>query len=631
MAGAEDFPRATEPQILLGDPKSVIGLAHQCEPGAAAFAERLATDQQTGRLCRPPPYPAAQLVKLSKPEALGPLDHHQRGVGNIDPDLDHGRRHQHSDFPGSESGHHPVLVRPLHPTVDQSDLAREALCEQRGALLGGRGVAGLAFFDQRADPIGLAACFEVATEAVDDFGKLFVGDDPGFNRSSAGWHLVEPADVHLAILGQRQRSRNWGRGHHQQVRRALGLARQQQSLRDAEAVLFVDHREAETAIVDLFLEDGVGADENVDRPIGEAHQGRVAHLALVAPGQDRDPDTDGIELPEQRRMMLPGENLGRGEQCGLSAGLDRGEHREQGNQRLARADIALKQSEHRGRLRHISADFLPDTALSPRQIVRQVEPGSETAVPGKRDPAFAPTDLAEELKRKLIGENLVIGEALADLARRIGMGLGEGGAPPAPVAMGKQRRLDPFGKLGRTVERGQDQLAQAATGETLGQRVNRFAKRQVGDLGGIDDFGMNDLPLVAVTVEPTGDDLGLAERKLLLRPAGIIEIGERDDVAGLVRGIDPVRPPPARASGIERRHIEDDVAPDQRLACRIGANALDGAGGQVKQEVDGAGQSQPGERLGNARTDALQRLDFDEQWIEQVGTHQPALACFAPA
>jgi hypothetical protein len=83
----------------------------------------------------------------------------------------------------------------------------------------------------------------------------------GLDRLAAGRHLVQAADVHLAILGERQGARDRRRGHDQQVRRPLGLGGQHHALGDAEAMLLVDDGEAEPAILDSLLEDRMRADQ----------------------------------------------------------------------------------------------------------------------------------------------------------------------------------------------------------------------------------------------------------------------------------------------------------------------------------------------------------------------------------
>ena len=79
-------------------------------------------------------------------------------------------------------------------------------------------------------------------------------------------------------------------------------------------------------------------------------------------------------------MMLAGEDLGRGEHRRLGAGLDRAQHRQQRDQRLARADVALEQAQHRRGLRHVAADFLDDAALGAGQLVGQLELAGQSAV-----------------------------------------------------------------------------------------------------------------------------------------------------------------------------------------------------------------------------------------------------------
>ena len=156
----------------------------------------------------------------------------------------------------------------------------------------------LALLDQRADPIGLAAGGEVAAEAVDRrrraSASLITSVSTGVRP---GRHLVDPADVHLAIMGQRQRARDRRRGHRQQMRRALGLFRQQQPLRHAEAVLLVDHDQAEAAgrRHAAWKMAWVPTRMSIDA-VGEAHQHRFARPALLAAGEDGDADADRLAL-----------------------------------------------------------------------------------------------------------------------------------------------------------------------------------------------------------------------------------------------------------------------------------------------------------------------------------------------
>ena len=159
--------------------------------------------------------------------------------------------------------------------MDQSDHVRpEAQPEHRGAFLGGGGIDAFAFLDQRTNPIGLPSRREVAAQPGDDIGQFLVADDQRFDRGPSRRHLVDPADIHLAIDRQRQRPRDRGRGHHEQVRRALPvtLVAKPRALRDAEPVLLVDHDEPERSEPDTLGEQRVRPDQDVDLTGGEQRE-----------------------------------------------------------------------------------------------------------------------------------------------------------------------------------------------------------------------------------------------------------------------------------------------------------------------------------------------------------------------
>ena len=63
------------------------------------------------RRVRAPADAAPELVELREAEPLGALDHHQRRLGDVHADLDHGRPHQHVEVAVAEAGHLGVAVR----------------------------------------------------------------------------------------------------------------------------------------------------------------------------------------------------------------------------------------------------------------------------------------------------------------------------------------------------------------------------------------------------------------------------------------------------------------------------------------------------------------------------------------
>ena len=51
-----------------------------------------------------------ELVELAETEPVGVFDHHDRGVGHIDPDLDDRGGDQDVELAAAEPVHHPVLL-----------------------------------------------------------------------------------------------------------------------------------------------------------------------------------------------------------------------------------------------------------------------------------------------------------------------------------------------------------------------------------------------------------------------------------------------------------------------------------------------------------------------------------------
>ena len=93
-----------------------------------ASASRRIRQQDAVRAIGPPSHPAAELMELREPEALGVLDEHHARVRHVDADLDDGRGDEHVHLPRREGGHRRVpLVGPLL-AVDDAD----AQLRQRG-------------------------------------------------------------------------------------------------------------------------------------------------------------------------------------------------------------------------------------------------------------------------------------------------------------------------------------------------------------------------------------------------------------------------------------------------------------------------------------------------------------------
>ena len=64
LTSPKQFSAAAQPQVLFRQPEPVLRLAHQRQTFAPGLRQRLAAQQQAGRLLTPPPDAPAQLVQL---------------------------------------------------------------------------------------------------------------------------------------------------------------------------------------------------------------------------------------------------------------------------------------------------------------------------------------------------------------------------------------------------------------------------------------------------------------------------------------------------------------------------------------------------------------------------------------
>ena len=72
-------------------------------------------------------------MQLRKTEAFGLFDHHQRGVGHIDPDFDHRGRDQQFCVSARETLHRRIFEFARKLPMDHHDIVAEALVQYRVA------------------------------------------------------------------------------------------------------------------------------------------------------------------------------------------------------------------------------------------------------------------------------------------------------------------------------------------------------------------------------------------------------------------------------------------------------------------------------------------------------------------
>ena len=171
--------------------------------------------------------------------------------------------------------------------MHQVDGIVEMLLQLGEALFGGGEIAHLGLGDQRAHPVDPLAALERAPDRLDHLVDARQRHRARIDRLAAGRLLAQLRNVHVAEIGEHQRARDRRCGQHQHVHR-LTLAGEREPLVHAEAMLLVHDRKREIAEFDLFLEQRMRADQQIEIAGFEPRQNVGALLAALAAGEDRD-------------------------------------------------------------------------------------------------------------------------------------------------------------------------------------------------------------------------------------------------------------------------------------------------------------------------------------------------------
>ena len=185
-----------------------------------------------------------------------------------------------------------------------------------------------------------------------------------------GRHGADRGELEVAEDGQREGAGYRRGGHHEEVGDGA-LARQREALEDAEAVLLVDDAQAKAPVLDVVGEEGLGAEDEVDLArLQRGEQGLARRVVDVA-REEGEPDAERLEEAGGGRRVLPREELGRRHDRRLAARLYRVEAGEEGDERLARADVALEEPRHRPRRGHVRRDLGGRFHLAARELEGQ--------------------------------------------------------------------------------------------------------------------------------------------------------------------------------------------------------------------------------------------------------------------
>ncbi len=144
----------------------------------------------------------------------------------------------------------------------------------------------------------------------------------GAHGVAARGQLVDDGAVEVAVEGHGEGARYGGGGHDEDVGRHGGFLPEFAALLDAEAVLFVDDHEAEVAEGDVVLDEGVGADEEVDCAVGELLFKFLFGGGAQGSREELHVDAEAVEHALEGEEVLSGEDFGGRHEAGLAAVVD---------------------------------------------------------------------------------------------------------------------------------------------------------------------------------------------------------------------------------------------------------------------------------------------------------------------
>src|SRR5713226_3825234 len=315
---------------------------------------------------------SAKLVELGEAEALGVLDDHDGGVGDVDADFDYGGGDEDLRFVFAEALHDFFLFVAGEAAVQEAELelgknfAREAL-----VLFHGGFQLELRFLDDGIDDVGLVAGGDFAAERFPDAGEMLLGGHARDDGRASGGKLVENGNVEVAIERERKSAGDGRGGEHENVRGVAaggGFVHQALALEDAEAVLLVNGDEAEAGKFDVVFDEGVGADDELGFAGADAIEGGGFFRGFQAADQQLDTIAGFGEDAAGGKKMLNGKNFGRGHEGSLRTIFDADDGGLQGDDGLAAADVALEKTIHRRRFFQVSRDLCENALLRGRGL-----------------------------------------------------------------------------------------------------------------------------------------------------------------------------------------------------------------------------------------------------------------------
>ena len=281
LLGAQEVARAADLEVAHRDREAgaELGVVGKGREAGARFRRQLGRvriEEVGVRQLVGAAHPPADLVELSEPERVGPLDDQRVGLRDVEARFDDRRRDEHVGVAAQER-EHPVLelLLPHLPVSDDQAEVRRKRLEPRGPLV------------DRLDPVveeeGLAAACDLPLEGLLDQVLVELADVRP-DRAPALGRRLDDRDVPQARERHVERARDRRRREGEDVDLEAQLA-QELLLGDAEALLLVDDHEPEVLRDHVSREHPMRPDQDVNFSLCEVGE----HLLrLLGAAEARD-------------------------------------------------------------------------------------------------------------------------------------------------------------------------------------------------------------------------------------------------------------------------------------------------------------------------------------------------------
>ena len=292
-------------------------------------------------------YTAAELMQLGKTKPVCIFNNEGVGIGDIQSGFNDGGANQYLDGAVVHSLHHIAQGLLAHLTVGNTHAdAGNPAFDSRGTLVNGFGAV--------VQIVDLTAPLHFPADGIIN-DRIVVLHDEGLHRIPVRGRLFDGGHIPDAGKGHIQRSGYGGSGEGQHVH-PLGHFLQTLLVADTEALLLIDDQQPQILELDRFLQQLVGADDEIHGACPQIRQGLLLQLRGPEPVQHVNIYRETPEAGNGGGIVLLGKNGGGNQNGHLLSVHDSLHNSPEGNFRLSEAHIAAEQTIHGGRGFHIPLD-----------------------------------------------------------------------------------------------------------------------------------------------------------------------------------------------------------------------------------------------------------------------------------